>query len=140
MLRVAFGECIMSRTQVQFWFNWFKESQKDVNDDAHPCRLNTSTTDENIEAMKKIILDNRWIAIKKVADDVGISFGFMDVLGMKHAAVKIVTKLLNFKQQQGRMDIAQKMLRTYKDDPDMLQKVITFDESTQSTFQIFLPI
>ena len=55
MLTVAFGKSIMSRTQVQFWYNWFKESQKDATDDVHLCRLSTSTTDENIEAMKKII-------------------------------------------------------------------------------------
>ena len=103
MLTVAFGKSIMSRTQVQFWYNWFKESQKDATDDVHLCRLSTSTTDENIEAMKKIIQDNRRITNKKVADDVGISFGscqaiFTNVFGMKRAAAKFGTKLLNFKQ------------------------------------------
>ena len=53
-----------------------------------------STTDENIEAVKKMILDNCRITILEVADDVDISFGswqtiFTDVLGMKNAAVKI---------------------------------------------------
>ena len=43
----------------------------------------------------KIILDNRQITIRKVADDVSISFGscqaiFTDVLDMKRAAAKIV--------------------------------------------------
>ena len=48
-----------------------------------------------------MILDNRRITIRVVADDVGISFGscqatFADVLGLKCAAVNFVTKLLNF--------------------------------------------
>ena len=47
-----------------------------------------STADENIEAVKKMIFDNRRITIREVADDVGISFDlwqaiFTDVLGMK---------------------------------------------------------
>ena len=51
--------------------------------------------------MKKVILDNRQITIREVADDVGISFGscqaiFMDVLGMKRAAAKIIPKLQHF--------------------------------------------
>ena len=51
-----------------------------------------------------MILDNRRITIRDLADDVGISFGscqaiFMDVLGMKRAAAKIVPKLLNFEQE-----------------------------------------
>ena len=63
---------------------------------------------KNIEAMKKMILDNRRIAIREVAADVGMSFGlcqaiFTDVLGMKRAAMKI---LLNFEQKQRRIDIA----------------------------------
>ena len=78
-------------------YNRFKEGREDVND-ASPGHPSTSTTDENIEAAEKM---NRGITIREVADDVGISFGscqviFTDVLGMKHAAVKIVTKLINF--------------------------------------------
>ena len=51
--------------------------------------------------MKKMILDNRRIAIRELADDVGISFGsykeiFTYVLNMKREAAKIVPKLLNF--------------------------------------------
>ena len=53
---------------------------------------------------------------------------FTIVLGMKHAVEKIVPKLLNFKQKESSMDIAQAML-TYNDDPDLLKKVVTGDES-----------
>ena len=59
MLTVAFGESTMSRTQVQLWYNLFKEDREDVNDDAYSGCPSTSTTDENIEAVKKMILDNR---------------------------------------------------------------------------------
>ena len=53
----------MSRTQVQLWYNRFKEGRKDVNDNARPGRPNTSTTDENIETVKKWILDNHPIKL-----------------------------------------------------------------------------
>ena len=60
MLIVAFGECTMSRTQVQLWYNRFKEGREDVNDDAGSGRPSTSTIEENcIEAMKKMILGNQ---------------------------------------------------------------------------------
>ena len=98
MLNVSSGESTMSGTQVQLWYNRFKEGRKDVNDDVRATR--TSTTDENIEAVKKMILDNRRITFRDIADDVGISFDscqaiFTDVLDMKHAAAKIVSKLQN---------------------------------------------
>ena len=72
-----------------------------------------------------MVLNNRRIPIREVADDVGISFGscqaiFTDVLGMKRAAAKIVPILQNFEQKQRRMDIAQEMCTSFNDDPDLL--------------------
>ena len=85
ILTVAFDKSTMSRAQVQLWYNRFKESREDVNDNHRPGRSSTSTTDENVKAVKKMILDSRRITIQEVADDVGISFGlcqaiFTDVL------------------------------------------------------------
>ena len=118
----------MSRTQVKLWYNRFKEV------DVRPGRPSTLTTDENIEAVKKMILDIRRITIREIPDDVGISFGschaiFTDVLRIKHAAAKIIPKSLNFEQKQYRMEIAQEVLTTFNDDPDLLKKLITSDEA-----------
>ena len=48
---------------------------------------------------------------------------------MKHAAAKIVAKLLNFEQKQRLMEIGQEMFTMLKDDPDLVKNVITGDES-----------
>ena len=53
------GESTMSRTQVQLFYIRFKEEREDVNDDARTW----SATDENSEAVKNMILDNRRITI-----------------------------------------------------------------------------
>ena len=86
MLTVAFGKSTMSRTQVQLWYNRFKEGREDINDEASRDRLSTSTTGENIEAVKKTILDNTRITIREITDDVALSFGscqanLTDILG-----------------------------------------------------------
>ena len=52
---------------------------------------------------------------------------FTNVLGMKHAAAKIIPKFLYF--EQCRMDIAQELLTTFYYDPDLLKNVVTGDES-----------
>ena len=100
------------------WYNWFKEE---------------TIEHENIEAVKKVILENRRITIKVIADDVGISFDlcqaiFTDVLGMKLALAKIVPKLLNFEHNQRSMDFAQEILTTFKNDSYLLKQIITGDE------------
>ena len=58
ILTVAFDKSTMSRTQVKLWYNRFKEGREYVNDDARSGLPSISTTDENIEAVKKMILDN----------------------------------------------------------------------------------
>ena len=63
MLTVSIGESTISRTQVQLRYNRFKEGPEDVNDDIGSGRTSTSITDDNIEGVKKMILNNRRITI-----------------------------------------------------------------------------
>ena len=55
---------------------------------------------------------------------------------MKHAATKIVPKLLNFEQKQRHMDVSQEMLTAFNNDPDLLKKVITGDKSWVQEYDI----
>ena len=48
---------------------------------------------------------------------------------MKRVAAKIVPKLLNFEQKQRRMYIAQEMMTTFNDNPDLLKTDRTGYES-----------
>lgn len=54
------------------WYKLFTKG-KDVNDDAHSECSSTSTTNEKDEIEKKIVMENRRISIRDVAEDVGIS-------------------------------------------------------------------
>ena len=101
MLEVAYGECTVSQKSVYKWWKLFTEGREEVNDSARTGRPSTSTTNENTEAVKKIVMENCRITIRKVAEDVSISVGschaiFLDIFGMKHVAAKFVPKLLNF--------------------------------------------
>ena len=132
-LKVAYSECTVSQESVYKWYNLFTEGREKVNDDACSGRPSTSTTNENTEAVKKIVMENRRITIREVAEDVGIRLAhamyfFLDILGLKRVAAKFVPKLLNFDQKTRRMTIAQKMLNDVNDDPDLLKKVVTGDE------------
>ena len=90
MLKLVYGECTVSQKSVYKWY------------DARLGRPSTSTTNENTEAVKKIVMDNRRITIREVAKDVGISVGschaiFPDILGLKRVAAKLVPQ---FSQKQ----------------------------------------
>ena len=134
MLKVAYGECTVSQKSVYKWYKLFTEGREEVKDDARPRQPSTSTTHENTEGVKKIVMENRRITIREVAEDVDISVGschaiFSNILGMKGVGAKFVPKLLNFDQKTRRMNIAQEMLNDVNDDPDFLKRVITGNES-----------
>ncbi|UYV78553.1 hypothetical protein LAZ67_16001984 [Cordylochernes scorpioides] len=81
-----------------------------------------------------MILANRRIAVREVAEDLNISIGtchsiFINDLGMRRVAAKFVPKLLNCGQKQHRINIANEMLDSVGDDPNLLQRVITGDEA-----------
>ncbi|UYV78510.1 hypothetical protein LAZ67_16001822 [Cordylochernes scorpioides] len=116
------------------WENDGTEGREDVNDEERAGRPSTSTTDENINEVEKMILANRRITVREVAEDLNISIGschsiFINDLGMRRVAAKFIPKLLNCDQKQHRMNIANEMLDSVRDDPNLLQKVITGDEA-----------
>ncbi|XP_011699708.1 PREDICTED: putative uncharacterized protein FLJ37770 [Wasmannia auropunctata] len=57
------------------WYKMFSEGREDVNDEERAGGPNTSTTktDENIDEVKKIVLANRRITVREVAEDLNIS-------------------------------------------------------------------
>ncbi|UYV78697.1 K02A2.6-like [Cordylochernes scorpioides] len=134
MLTVAYGEATLDRSKVYRWYKMFSEGREDVNDEERAGRPSTSTTDEKINEVEKMILANRRITVREVAEDLNISIGschsiFINDLGMRRVAAKFVPKLLNCDQKQHRMNIANEMLDSVRDDPNLLQRVITGDEA-----------
>ncbi|UYV75701.1 hypothetical protein LAZ67_13001055, partial [Cordylochernes scorpioides] len=112
----------------------FSEGREDVNDEERAGRPSTSTTDEKINEVEKMILANRRITVREFAEDLNISISschliFINDLGMRRVAAKFVPKLLNCDQKQHRMNIANEMLDSVRDDPNLLQRVITGDEA-----------
>ncbi|UYV61607.1 hypothetical protein LAZ67_1005527 [Cordylochernes scorpioides] len=134
MLTVAYGEATLDRSNVYRWYKMFSEGREDVNDEERAGRPSTSTTDEKINEVEKMILANRRITVREVAEDLNISIGschsiFINDLGMRRVAAKFVPKLLNCDQKQHRMNIANEMLDSVRDDPNFLQRVINGDEA-----------
>lgn len=80
--------------------------EEDFNVDGSTGCPDTSNTDENFEAMKKMIS----VTVREVTKDVGIVFGscqtiFTDGLDIKRATANIISKLIIFEQKESSMDI-----------------------------------
>jgi len=86
---VTYGESVMSKTRAYEWYKGFQDGHKNVEDDERLKRLSTSTTDENVEKVKDIVINGRRITMKEMTDDVKVLIGschdiFLEVLGTNH--------------------------------------------------------
>ncbi|UYV78041.1 hypothetical protein LAZ67_15003295 [Cordylochernes scorpioides] len=93
MLTVAYEEATLDQSNVYRWYKMFSEGREDVNDEERAGRPSTSTTDEKINEVEKMILANRQITVREVAEDLNISIGschsiFINDLGMRRVATK----------------------------------------------------
>ena len=115
----------------------FSEDQKDVNYEERAGRTSTSTTHKNIDEVKKIELANRRITVREVAEDLNISIGlcrsiFTINLAMRRVAAKFAQKLLNSTKNSIILRLVRScwtLLDSVRKDPNLLQRVITGDES-----------
>ena len=86
---------------------------------------------EDEEKVKELVLANRRLTIRDIADKIGVSKGsnntiLKDVLGLKHVKSRLVPKMLNFLEKQRRVDVCETMLSDYQ---AVYKRIITGDET-----------
>ncbi|GFY13863.1 putative mariner transposase [Trichonephila clavipes] len=123
-----------------FWlYKRFKDGRQDVEDDSRPGRPSTSKTDENVEKVASLIRSDRRLSIRAIAETVNIDKECVrqilhDNLNMQKVCAKMVPKILTFEQQATRKNVSTDILDAIKNDPNLLEKVITCDESWFFTY------
>lgn len=73
ILTKIYGESAMNKTKVYEWYKRFQEGREGVEDNDRSGRPSTSATVENVEKVKEMVMNDRRIRIREVADEVGIS-------------------------------------------------------------------
>ena len=58
---------------MKFWAAEFKRSRKSLGDDEHSGRPKTATTDENIVKIHQMVLDDRQIKVREIAEIMNMS-------------------------------------------------------------------
>jgi len=99
MLKTAFGEQAMVRSQTFQWFSRFKAGRNSTDDDERSGRPVSTSTPEMIESVRQIIREDHRRTIDDVSMLVGISHGtchknLTEDLKMRRVASNVVPRLL----------------------------------------------
>ena len=97
-------------------------------------RPSTSSTDENVDKVKEMVLENHHLSLREVARDLSVSHESIrnilhHQLGMRRVAARLVPRELNFFQKIHRKKVAEDMLEQVNSDPTFIQRIITGDET-----------
>ena len=95
MLQKCFGESSLSRTQVFEWHKAFSEGREVIENLPHASCPSTSVSDDKIEKVMEIVLENRRVGITEATEVLEISYGstqhiVVHVWGMKCVPARLV--------------------------------------------------
>lgn len=130
----VYGSASLSRAQVFLWHKKFKEGRESVEDEERAGRPVAVRTDENALRVRALIREDRRLTVRMLASEVGINRETVRQIitndfGMRKLCAKMVPKNLTTEQKQHRMDVAEDCLEQVENDPTLLDRVITGDES-----------
>ncbi|UYV60523.1 hypothetical protein LAZ67_1001409 [Cordylochernes scorpioides] len=107
MLQTAYGDAVMSRRRVFEWYKRFKEGREETADNERSGRPSTSTTPEKVNKVLELVREDRRITVREVAEEAD----------------------LTFYQKNAGKETASLNLEATTDDPKLLKRVITGDET-----------
>lgn len=134
MLEDCFGTDTMPKASVFEWHKRFESGQVSVNDDELGDRSATSSNDNHIDEIKKLLGENHKLTIRDLVANTQISPEsaqqiIRDQLGLRRVAGKLVPRELNFLHKRDRVDIAKDMLSHACSDQGFIKRIITGDHT-----------
>ena len=72
MVNAAYGDQTLSSSKVFQWHGLFRDGLEDTEDDPRSCRPTECRHDNNIDKISQLLLQNRHLSLRMLADEVNI--------------------------------------------------------------------
>lgn len=131
----VYGDNAPKKSTTRKWITRFRSGRDDVADEPRSGRPSTSVCEENIDAVRNLIEEDRRITTDLVADTLNISVGsayifLVENLGLSKLSARWVPKLLRPDQQQTGAGLSTAILNKWDEDPEaFLDRIVTGDET-----------
>ena len=129
------GDQCPSYATIKNWVAEFKRGRSDVKDEHRAGRPISVTTSENIDSVHDMILADRRIGLKRIAEALNISYErvFHIVhhdLDMRKLSAKWIPRSLNADQKRFRLTTSKEICRRFEaDSSTFLDRLVTMDET-----------
>jgi histone-lysine N-methyltransferase SETMAR len=119
----------MKRKQCYEFFKPFKVGRMSVREYPSPGRNPTSTNDDIVDRVRRVIRGNLRLTVREVADEVGISRGashqnFLEYLVMRRVSAKFVPGLSTDDKKENCNEISHDLLSNANGNENFLKNII----------------
>ena len=131
----VYGDSSPKYSTVAEWSAEFKRGRDSLEDDPRPDRPADVISQEMIDRVERLVLNNRRIKNAELASECGISNGSVytiiyEHLGMSKISARWVPRILNMQDRQQRVESSQELLEVNNDNPeDFHTRLVTGDET-----------
>ena len=134
MLKLAYGESVMSRAIVFRWYNLFAEGRESVEDDERSGRPCVTKSNENIAKVAAVLKDHRNASCRLIEELTGIPKTIVqriirNDLKKRKLCARFVPHALTAELRQQRVSHAHDLLEMIETQPNFLESIITGDKS-----------
>ncbi|CAH1242186.1 SETMAR [Branchiostoma lanceolatum] len=118
------GEDFPSHSTVKKWVANFKRGKESVKDDPRSGRPKTATSENEVEAIHRMIMNDRRVTIRHIEHSLGISYG------MSKLSARWVPRMLTRHQKLNRLEVSRSLLARFQSNPaNFLKRFVTQDET-----------
>lgn len=134
-MSAVYGESGPSYSTVKRWSQLFRQGRESIEDDPRSGRPSTAVTDENIDKVKKFVLEDRRIKMWQIVQALKISKERVGEilhahLHMKKVSARWVPKMLTPLDKQRRVECSREFLELCKTNLDeVCSRIVTADET-----------
>ena len=130
----VYGDSSSKYFTVAKWSAEFKRGRDSLEDDPRPGRPADVISQEMIDGVERLVLNNRRIKVAKLALKCGISNGSVytiihEHLGMSKVSSRWVPRNLNMQDRQQRVESSQELLEVYNANPEDFHTRLVTDET-----------
>ena len=133
MVNAAYGDQALSRSNVFRWYGQFSDGRENTEDDRRSGRPTECRNDNNVEMISQLLLQNRHLSLRMLADEVNSGKGTVrktvveDLRKRKICSTFVPHSLTS--EQDRRIATCRDLVATADSDPDFFKKIVTGDET-----------